>query len=75
MKSYLFGSIVAERYGDGLTDEEVAHFDALRSDYEVEWHLGRIRDGRRAPGADFGGGEGAVGEGEEPTAGVPQPVT
>lgn len=37
----------AERYGSLLTSEELHSFDILRSDYEVGWHLERIRMSRQ----------------------------
>ncbi|CAA7406734.1 unnamed protein product [Spirodela intermedia] len=35
-----------ERYGGELTVEELSEFDALKQDYEVSWHLNRIRISR-----------------------------
>ncbi|KAL6657831.1 hypothetical protein ACP70R_005611 [Stipagrostis hirtigluma subsp. patula] len=33
-----------ERYGAALSAGELAAFDALSPDYEVDWHLGRFQD-------------------------------
>ncbi|KAM0945641.1 hypothetical protein DsansV1_C10g0104851 [Dioscorea sansibarensis] len=35
-----------ERYGSSLTSEELKGFDVLGTDYEVGWHLKRIRSAR-----------------------------
>ncbi|KAG0474269.1 hypothetical protein HPP92_013955 [Vanilla planifolia] len=35
--------IFLERYGEELTVDELASFEVLRSDYEVGWHLSRLR--------------------------------
>ncbi|KAG1359231.1 coiled-coil domain-containing protein 97 [Cocos nucifera] len=37
---------VAERYGLELTADELREFEVLKADYEVEWHLNRLRRGR-----------------------------
>ncbi|XP_074565798.1 uncharacterized protein LOC141822254 [Curcuma longa] len=44
-------SIFLERYGAELTPEELLEFDKLKQDYEVEWHLDRLRR-RRNPSAE-----------------------
>ncbi|KAM0859016.1 hypothetical protein ACQ4PT_047485 [Festuca glaucescens] len=36
-------SLFLERYGAALRPDELACFDALRDDYEVGWHLRRLR--------------------------------
>ncbi|KAG1359229.1 putative coiled-coil domain-containing protein 97 [Cocos nucifera] len=38
--------IFLERYGSELTADELREFEVLKADYEVEWHLNRLRRGR-----------------------------
>lgn len=33
----------AERYGTHLTSDELQQFDALKGDYEVNWHINQLR--------------------------------
>lgn len=33
----------AERYGTHLTSDELQQFDALKDDYEVNWHINQLR--------------------------------
>uniref|UniRef100_A0A0D9WLK8 CCD97-like C-terminal domain-containing protein n=1 Tax=Leersia perrieri TaxID=77586 RepID=A0A0D9WLK8_9ORYZ len=40
-----------ERYGESLTPSELAAFDPLAADYEVGWHLRRLRSAASPPGA------------------------
>ena len=36
-------ALFLERYGEILQDDELAEFDAFAHDYEVGWHLNRLR--------------------------------
>lgn len=36
-------ALFLERYGDFLQDHELTQFDSLAHDYEVGWHLKRLR--------------------------------
>ncbi|XP_073106128.1 uncharacterized protein [Elaeis guineensis] len=38
--------IFLERYGSELTADELREFEVLKADYEVEWHLNRLRRGQ-----------------------------
>ncbi|KAL8053720.1 hypothetical protein ABFX02_05G091600 [Erythranthe guttata] len=36
-------AVFLERYGSRLSVEELSHFDVLRGDYEINWHLNHLR--------------------------------
>ncbi|CAL9071529.1 unnamed protein product [Musa textilis] len=44
--------IFLERYGSELTSDELHEFEKLNQDYEVGWHLNRLRRGRNPTAED-----------------------